>query len=75
MNSLSNQKLSQEKGIVKAVCLAGRFGKYALVALLAVAYVAACFKAFAIVRIALALTLPVAALVGVYIAVMEEDKE
>ena len=75
MNSLSNLKLSEDKWLVKAVCLAGRYGKYAMLALLAVAYMAACFNVFAIVRIAIALMLPVAALVGVYIAVMEEDKE
>lgn len=72
MNSLSNQKLSQEKGIVKAVCLAGRFGKYALVALLAVAYVAACFKAFTIVRIAVIAMLPITILISLHIAVSEE---
>ena len=75
MNSLSNLKLSEDKWLVKAVCLAGRFGKYALVALLAVAYVAACFKAFSIVRIALALTLPVLFFAALYIAVKEEVRE
>ena len=72
MNSLSNQKLSQQKGLVKAVCLAGRFGKYAMLALLAVAYMAACFKAFAIVRVAIALMLPILLLAALYIAVSEE---
>ena len=75
MNSLPDIKLSQVKGVVKAVCLAGRYGKYAMLALLAVAYMAACFKAFSIVRIALALTLPVLFFAALYIAVKEEVRE
>lgn len=72
MNSLPDIKLSQVKGVVKAVCLAGRYGKYAMLALLAVAYMAACFKAFAIVRVAIALMLPILLLAALYIAVSEE---
>ena len=72
MNSLSNQKLSQEKGIVKAVCLAGRYGKYGLLALLAVAYIATCLGAFAVARVAVVAILPIAILISLHIAVSEE---
>lgn len=61
--------------VITVLNLAGRYGKHVLLVLLAVAYVSACFKAFSITTIAIALMLPVAALVGVYIAVMKEDKE
>ena len=71
MNSLSNLKLSQWKGIVKAVCLAGRYGKYAMLALLAVAYIATCLGAFSVARVAVVAMLPVGFLMALYIEVKE----
>lgn len=58
--------------VLAAVRLAGRYGKIALPGLLAVAYVAACFKAFVVTNIAIALMLPILLLAALYIAVSEE---
>lgn len=72
MNSLSNLKLSEDKWLVKAVCLAGRYGKYGLLALPAVAYIATCLGAFAVARVAVVAILPIAILISLHIAVSEE---
>lgn len=72
MNSLPDIKLSDKGFIVKAVYLAGRYGIHAIAILVAIAYVAACFKAFSIVRIAFVLMLPVLFFTALYIAVSEE---
>lgn len=72
MNSLSRQKLHEESRVVKGLRIAGSYGKYALLSLITTAYLAACFKAFAIVRVAIALMLPILLLAALYIAVSEE---
>ena len=76
-----NSKLSDKSSKVKldlwmlvlaAVRLAGRYGLPVVAVLMAVAYVAACFKAFAIVRVAVVAMLPVLFFAALYIAVSEE---
>lgn len=58
--------------VMAAVRLAGRYGLPVVAVLMAVAYVSACFKAFSIATIAIALTLPVLFFAALYIAVSEE---
>lgn len=58
--------------VLAAVRLAGRYGLPVVAVLMAVAYVSACFKAFSITTIAIALMLPVLLLAALYIAVSEE---
>ena len=70
------EKNLPRKGLpVKPLKLASRYGMPVLAAQALVAVVATCFGAFNVARAIVATMLPVAALVGVYIAVMEEDKE
>jgi hypothetical protein len=72
MNSLSRQKLHEESRVVKGLRIAGSYGKYALLSLITAAYLAACFKAFTIVRIAVIAMLPITILISLHIAVSEE---
>jgi hypothetical protein len=58
--------------VLAAVRLAGRYGLPVVAVLMAVAYVSACFKAFSIATIAIALMLPITILIALYIAVSEE---
>lgn len=69
---ISKDKLSQKDLLVKILNLAGRYGKYTLVALLAVAYIATCLGAFAVARVAVVAILPIAILISLHIAVSEE---
>ena len=58
--------------VMAAVRLAGRYGIPAVSVLIAIAYVAVCFKAFVVTSIAFALMLPVLFFAVLYIAVSEE---
>lgn len=76
LNSKLSDKLSKVKLdlwmlVLAAVRLAGRYGIPAVSVLIAIAYVAVCFKTFAIVRIAIIAMAPIVFLFGLYIAVME----
>ena len=61
--------------VLAAVRLAGRYGLPVVAVLMAVAYVAACFKAFVVTSITFALMLPVLFFAALYIAVKEEVRE
>lgn len=78
MNQIQNHtsKVDQSSPKVKfdlwTLVLAGRYGLPVVAVLMAVSYVAACFKAFAIVRVAVVAMLPVLFFAALYIAVSEE---
>ena len=76
-----NSKLSDKSSKVKldlwmlvlaAVRLAGRYGLPVVAVLMAVAYVSACFKAYVVTSVSIALMLPIVFLLALYIAVSEE---
>ena len=71
LNSKVSDKAPKVKFDLWMLVLAGRYGLPVVAVLMAVSYVAACFKAFAIVRIAIIAMAPIVFLFGLYIAVME----
>ena len=72
LNSKVSDKAPKVKFDLWTLVLAGRYGLPVVAVLMAVAYVSACFKAFSITTIAIALMLPVLLLAALYIAVSEE---
>lgn len=72
LNSKLSDKSSKVKFDLWMLVLAGRYGLPVVAVLMAVAYVSACFKAFSIATIAIALMLPITILIALYIAVSEE---
>ena len=72
LNSKVSDKVPKVKFDLWMLVLAGRYGLPVVAVLMAVAYVAACFKAFAIVRVAVVAMLPVLFFAALYIAVSEE---
>lgn len=72
LNSKLPDKASKVKFDLWTLVLAGRYGLPVVAVLMAVSYVAACFKAFVVTSIAFALMLPVLFFAALYIAVSEE---
>jgi len=72
LNSKVSDKAPKVKFDLWMLVLAGRYGLPVVAVLMAVSYVAACFKAFVVTSLAIALMLPITILIALYIAVSEE---